>query len=118
MSAIKGKGEAAMQEVIKMLLEAGWEQDGQTAQQMVRIPTTDYPVYGGIGGKLVKTGGRLRLCLPGTDYRVTVGKITTYFYQVPNGVTQTLAHLQTRHQQVEIEAMIALIQRKRETAQP
>lgn len=69
-----------MADVINRLLEDGWTEDGRTAEQTFRMPTTEAPIYGGVGGKLVTTGGRLRFAKG--DSKVTVGKLTTYFWRL------------------------------------
>lgn len=67
-------------EVVTMLLELGFAPAGETAEQVVRIPTMRSPVYGGLGGERRTLGGRARYALPGTDLRVTVGPRTTNVY--------------------------------------
>lgn len=71
-----------MEEAIAILLILGWKPDGETNRDSVRIPTTRSPIYGGIGGEVRTFGGRKRYALPGTNRKVTVGKITVNFYQV------------------------------------
>lgn len=67
-----------MQIVIDMLLANGWKPDGQTQQDLVRIPTTRSPVFGGIGGELKTFGGRKRFARG--NKRVTVGQRVVCFY--------------------------------------
>lgn len=74
----KTPAETAMKNVIDTLQSLGWEFDGYTMVNQFRISTANAPVYGGIGGKLVTTGGRLRL--KRGNYRVTIGKKSTCFY--------------------------------------
>lgn len=66
---------------IAAVLAAGFVADGQTDIQKVRIATVENPVYGGIGGKIVATGGRDRFRHP-SGARCTIGPITTNFYLV------------------------------------
>ena len=72
------KAEQRLVDTINQLLENGWEHDGRTQQQTFRMPTAENPVYGGIGGKLVTTGGRIRL--KKGESKVTLGKRTAYFW--------------------------------------
>lgn len=81
--------------VINELTAYGWQPDGTTPTETVRVPTVEAPIFGGIGGKVVTTGGRQRFARPGTNYRVTVGKRTTFFYRVVKGGTEAIAHLRT-----------------------
>jgi hypothetical protein len=67
-------------EVVTALLDLGFSPAGETAEQIVRIPTMRSPVYGGLGGERRTLGGRARYALPGTDLRVTVGPRTTNVY--------------------------------------
>lgn len=95
--------------VIAALLNAGFTPDGNTPQETVRIPTVETPVYGGIGGKLTTLGGRQRFMLPGTSIKVTVGKITTYFYEVlPNQPMRGIAHLQTSNLEAVNQAILTV----------
>jgi hypothetical protein len=70
--------EEIMKKVVNGLLELGWSEDGYTQADIFRLPTHDAPVYGGIGGKLITLGNRLRL--KRGIYRVTIGKRKTCFY--------------------------------------
>lgn len=87
-----------MDRVLELLHEAGWVDDGRTQTEHVRIPTTKVPAYlfGGQGGELRTLGGRLRLAKPGTDRKVTVGKRTTYFYEIREGVVRADLRVQTK----------------------
>ncbi len=67
-------------EVVATLLELGFSPAGETAEQVVRIPTMRSPVYGGLGGERRTLGGRARYALPGTALRVTVGPRTVNVY--------------------------------------
>jgi hypothetical protein len=69
-----------MNEIIRVLTNCGYVEDGATAVQHVRIPTTRSPVFGGIGGEAATFGGRARLKHSNGE-RVTVGKISTNFYR-------------------------------------
>ena len=66
-----------MEEVIKFLLENGWEEDGTTRLQSFR---THSLAFG--GGPVVTLGGRIRL--KKGDNKVTVGKRTTCFFRKPD----------------------------------
>ena len=90
------KSQKHQAEAIAILLAAGFQPHGETASQTVRIPTVRAPVYGGIGGELATFGGRPRFVKPGTTLRVTVGKVTTCFYDVVDGQTKYLVNLPTR----------------------
>ena len=65
-----------MKEVLELLLQNGWVEDGTTRLQSFR---TASPAYG--GGSVVTLGGRIRL--KREDWSVTVGKRTTCFYRKP-----------------------------------
>lgn len=77
---------------IEALLSNGWKANGQTMQQTFRVGTVETPIYGGIGGKLVTTGGRDRFVKG--HWSVTVGKRTTYFWS--SGIRGS-AHLKTNN---------------------
>jgi hypothetical protein len=79
MSPAKGeaKGEK-MDEVIKLLLSAGYMADGVTLSESYKVITANsYP----LAGSIVTTGGRKRFSLPNTNKRVTVGKRVVCFYE-------------------------------------
>lgn len=61
--------------------ELGFLEDGATRTEHVRIGTSRSPVYGGTGGELRVFGGRMRMALPGTDIRATVGKVSVCVYR-------------------------------------
>ena len=66
--------------VIATLLENNWYDDGLTAARQYKIITQDsYPLAGGT----IKQGGkpRMKKC----DWKVSVGKRTTYFYRREKG---------------------------------
>ena len=65
-----------MEEVIKFLLENGWEEDGTTRLQSYRLSSFAFG-----GGPIVTLGGRIRLKKGNT--KVTVGKRTTCFFKKP-----------------------------------
>jgi len=67
-------------EVVTTLLDLGFSPAGETAEQIVRIPTMRSPVYGGLGGERRTLGGRARYALPGADLRVTDGPRTNNVY--------------------------------------
>ena len=84
------------QRVVDLLLMHGWEEDGHTASQSFRSGTSDSPIYGGMGGKISHTGGRMRFKKPGTLMKATVGKLTSCFYEVENGETRYASNIKTR----------------------
>ena len=85
-------------EVITALLVLGFAPAGETVEQIVRIPTTRSPVYGGLGGERRTLGGRARYALPGTDLRVTVGPRTVNVYHSRDGgKTEFVLNERTRH---------------------
>lgn len=73
---------SAKEKVIEMLFDNGWSAGGHTQTETVRIPTVKSPLFGKGGGELATFGGRPRFLLPDSDWRVTVGKITTFFYVI------------------------------------
>lgn len=81
------KGELAMEKAVDVLLQGGFVPDGETTGTVVRSGSTASPVFGAGGGQLSKIGGRTRFVLPGTEWKATVGKMTTSFYRVVSGAT-------------------------------
>lgn len=71
-----------MQQVIELALTYGFEPDGHTKSEHVRIPTTDNPLFGKSGGVDATLGGRQRFSKTGTSIRATIGKRTTYIYRL------------------------------------
>lgn len=88
-------------EVIATLLELGFAPAGETAQQIVRIPTMRSPVHGGLGGERRALGGRARYSLPGTDLRVTVGSRTTNVYFSRAGKIEFVLNERTKELDVQ-----------------
>ena len=86
----------AEQVLIDRLRERGFVDAGLTATETVRIGTVTTPIYGGSGGKLVTSGGRRRLTLPGTDLRVTVGPRSTCLYRVVGSAITDMNTLATK----------------------
>lgn len=76
------KTEQAMADAIDALLCAGFEPDGQTREEVVRVPTKASPLLGLSGGELAKFGGRQRFAKAGTNIKATVGPRTTAIYRV------------------------------------
>ena len=83
-------------EVVATLLELGFAPAGETTEQIVRIPTTQSPVYGTLGGERRTLGGRERYALPSTDLRVTVGPRTINVYFSRAGKTEFVLNESTR----------------------
>jgi hypothetical protein len=84
--------------VVDLLLQAGWVHDGRTREETVRVGTNTSPIYGGTGGELRTFGGRVRM----VDHRsseptrkVTIGPVTTYFYEILTNRVQNPKHLRT-----------------------
>ncbi len=99
-----------IEQVFEVFTAAGFVADGYTAEEIVRIPTTRSPVFGGIGGERRKFGGRQRLSLPNTTIRATVGPRTTNIYRVINGKATFLANYKTTQLvAVELAAFLALV---------
>lgn len=71
--------------VIGLLTERGWLEDGKTDVETIRMGTSRVPIYGKTGGELRSFGGRLRMVLPGTAFRATIGARTTNIYSVVEG---------------------------------
>lgn len=74
--------EQAMAVAIDALLSAGFAPDGQTREEIVRIPTKNSPLYGRSGGELAKLGGRQRFALGTTNIKATVGKRSVAVYRI------------------------------------
>lgn len=70
-----------MADAIQALMEAGFDPDGHTQEQIVRIPTRNSPLFGKTGGELAKLGGRQRFAKSGTNIKATVGARTTAIYR-------------------------------------
>ncbi len=68
-----------VEQIVHVLLAAGWLEDGQTASDTVRIPTQRSPVFGGSGGELRTIGGRRRF--RNGERFCTVGPRTVNFYR-------------------------------------
>lgn len=105
------KSEQAMADAIQILKEAGFEPDGQTKVEQVRIPTKDSPVFGQSGGELATLGGRHRFAKPETDIKATVGLRTTALYRSAgtglSGV-KGIASMDTKDQTALRQAIAAL----------
>lgn len=82
--------------VIALLLKHGWQTDGATPIRKFRTGSATSPIYGASGGKICLTGGRMRFAKPNSLMKATVGKITTYFYEVENGETRNFVNIRTR----------------------
>lgn len=76
------KTEQAMADAIDVLLSAGFTPDGQTREEIVRVPTQQSPLLGVSGGVLAKFGGRQRFAQADTGVKATVGPRTTAIYRV------------------------------------
>lgn len=84
-------------ETIDQLLALGFVPAGATREEVVRIPTTRSPVFGGLGGERRTLGGRARYALPDTDLRVTVGPRTTnVYFSRGGGKTEFLLNEKTK----------------------
>jgi hypothetical protein len=92
------KTQEAKAAVIQSLLDHGFEPDGETRTEIVRIPTSSSPMYGKSGGELAKFGGRLRFAKKGTDIKATVGDRTTVLYHYASKLdgVKGIAHLPTK----------------------
>ena len=82
--------------IVNTLTRAGFVADGQTAQEVVRVPTVRSPLYGNTGGERRTFGGRQRYTKLGTTVRVTIGSRTVNVYRVVDGNTEFLANYKTR----------------------
>jgi len=97
MEAAKVGGAAqAMEAVVTLLTEAGFEADGTTRRESVRVATRASPVYGCSGGEVATFGGRARYAKRGGDLRATVGKRTTCIYRVADAVVVSSKTLDTK----------------------
>jgi hypothetical protein len=76
---------SAAERIITLLVEQGWQEDGATRTEHVRIGTSRSPVYGGIGGEARTFGGRQRFRKPDSDLYVTVGRNSVCFYHKRDG---------------------------------
>lgn len=70
------------QAVRDLLKAAGYLPAGHTELEMVRIPTINAPVFGGLGGEVRTLGGRERYAIPNSPKRATVGKRTVCLYEL------------------------------------
>lgn len=90
------KSEQAMADAIDALLAAGFLPDGQTREEIVRVPTQQSPLLGLSGGVLAKFGGRQRFAHIASSVKATVGPRTTAIYRVDGpglaGVTGIATH--------------------------
>jgi hypothetical protein len=73
------------EKVVAVLAANGFVPDGITRAESTRTGSSDNPILGGSGGKVVFSGGRMRFHKPGSVIKATVGKITTCFYEVEDG---------------------------------
>lgn len=82
-----------LSKVINLLSEKGFCASGKTRAESVKFVTVNsYP----FAGKVATFGGRERFELPETDWKVTVGKRTVYFYQSGKGAAAGGQQFQTR----------------------
>lgn len=102
------KTEQAMEAVINALLTAGFQPDGQTREETVRIPTAASPVFGRSGGELAKFGGRQRYSQTGTNIKATVGPRTTAIYRVEGKGIEGVCGIAT-HKTSDSQAIAATI---------
>ncbi len=90
------KGPSAQEQVVALLLAAGFIADGETPRETFRGESPTSRIYGGIGGRLVTTGGRARYALPGTNVKATVGPRSTAVYRVINGAATAFECFRTK----------------------
>lgn len=93
------RSEIDMEAALAVLAEAGYVADGLTRSETFRDGSASSPLlgHGKSGGRLVTTGGRIRLALPGSPARATVGKVTTALYERgENGQPAGMRTLPTR----------------------
>lgn len=112
MSKRPTKSELAMERAIEVLLEGSFVPDGETAGAIVRAGSSASPVYGAGGGQLSKVGGRRRFALPGTEWKATVGKLSTSFYRVVDGATHDLNVLPTNNEERLARAVASAAEQK------
>ncbi len=105
------KGPSAQEQVDSMLLAAGFGADGETPRETFRGESPTSRIYGGIGGRLVTTGGRARYALPGTNVKATVGPRSTSVYRVENGKTIELVTFNTLREIELIQARVEEVSR-------
>lgn len=102
------KTERAMAAAIDALLAAGFEPDGQTREELVRVPTRHSPMLGLSGGELAKFGGRQRFAQRGTNVKATVGPRTTTVYRIEGAGLAGVRGIAT-HDTIDGEAIRATI---------
>lgn len=89
----KAVEKTAHQLAIESLVYLGFEDDGETRGDCLKIITRkSYPLPGAIAN----ISSRVRLKLPGTAWKVTVGKITTNFYTVENHKVTSFKQFKTK----------------------
>lgn len=77
------KTKQAMAAATDALLAAGFSPDGQTREEILRVPTKHSPLLGLSGGELAKFGGRQRFAQGATGVKATVGPRTTAHPALP-----------------------------------
>jgi len=83
----------AHQLAIESLVYLGFEDDGETRGDCFKIITRkSYPLPGAIAN----IPSRVRLKLPGSLWKVTVGKITTNFYTLENHEVTSFTQFRTK----------------------
>ena len=112
MSKRPTKSELAMERAIEVLLEGGFVPDGETATSVVRTGSSASPIYGASGGQLSKVGGRTRFARPGTEWKATVGKLSTSFYRVADGATHDLNVFPTNDEERLARAVASAAEQK------
>lgn len=55
-----GEARKAAERVVELIQAAGYLLDGHTEIDAVRVPTSNAPVFGGMGGEVRTFGGRQR----------------------------------------------------------
>ena len=98
---------ATLTAIVDALTRAGFVAAGQTAQEIVRVPTVRSPLYGNTGGERRTFGGRQRYTKPGTNVRVTIGPRTVNVYRVVDGKTEFLANLKTN--KIDLDELFNLL---------